>query len=86
MYVIKIDVIIRKLIPINDKLTPYLGVGRGNIACHKVRSASRTWYSSFYKVGNEEISFLQTKKGVDLTRHNLTIHPIYQLSVSRMLC
>jgi hypothetical protein len=49
-----------------------LGV-RGSI----VPAASRTEYSSFFKAGVRDLfSATEKKSGADLTRHNLTIHPI----------
>jgi hypothetical protein len=48
-----------------------LGV-RGSI----VPAASRTSYSSFLKARGRDLFSATEKKGADLTRHNLTIHPI----------
>lgn len=48
-----------------------LGV-RGSI----VPAASRTSYSSFLKAGGRDLFSATEKNGADLTRHNLTIHPI----------
>lgn len=55
-----------------------LGV-RGSI----VPAASRTSYSSFLKkVGGRDLfSATEKKNGADLTRHNLTIHPIPMICV-----
>lgn len=48
-----------------------LGV-RGSI----VPAAPRTSYSSFLKAGGRDLFSATEKNGADLTRHNLTIHPI----------
>nr|QTC08356.1 hypothetical protein [Coriandrum sativum] len=48
-----------------------LGV-RGSI----VPAAPRTSYSSFFKAGGRDLFSATEKNGADLTRHNLTIHPI----------
>lgn len=53
-----------------------LGV-RGSI----VPAASRTSYSSFFKVGGRDLFSATEKNGADLTRHNLTIHPIPMICV-----
>ena len=48
-----------------------LGV-RGSV----VPAAPRTSYSSFFKAGGRDLFSATEKNGADLTRHNLTIHPI----------
>ncbi|KAL8491038.1 hypothetical protein ACS0TY_022888 [Phlomoides rotata] len=55
-----------------------LGV-RGSI----IPAPSRTSYSSFFKVGEgkESLFYNEKKNGADLTRHNLTIHPISMICV-----